>query len=344
MHSTPVLPDRVIAPLRSIGSKLEAGEQLGVGVTESARMLNRVDPRDLAQTEREIVEAAALHRWRREPSLMEKLFASRVSDADQLRSVENLEFPFLFHREGRMREAALHKIAEPLPSAFIFATVAWRLNDWAEPVRRAAMECAARTFPSTPPPIIADAASVLLTRKATWGRWGREREVLDAAFERRDVASCLADLIGTSATGTMASLLCQTLRNGSMDVHLQRLSVDAVQPAVRAAAIQSLIRGRAEWSVGWRWRWIDKSMGVRRREPVFETRPLMVLTDAGSMIRLGLADRSAMVRNAAMSGLIQEQTAMIDARELATTMLKDRSPVVRERAGFVIKRADEVGS
>lgn len=344
MRSTPVLPNWAIASLRAIGSKLEAGEQLGLEVAESARMLDCVDPRDLAQAEREIVEAAALHRWRREPSLMEKLFASRVSDADQLRSVERLEFIFLFHRDGRMREAALHKIAESLPSAFIFATVAWRLNDWAEPVRRAAMECAARTFPSTSPRIVADAASVLLTRQATWGRWGHEREVLDAAFERRDVGSYLADIIGTSATGPMASLLRQTLRNASMDVHLPRLSIDAVQPAVRAAAIQSLIKGSAEWPVGWRWRWIDKSMGVRRRETAFETRPLEVRSDAESTIRLGLADRSAMVRNAAMSGLIQKQSAVVDARELATAMLNDRSPVVRERADFVIKRAGEAGS
>lgn len=310
-------------------------------VVESVTPLDRVDPRDLAQAEREIVGAAALYRCYGEPSRMEKLFTGRVSDADRLRSIERLEFLFLFHRDGRMREAALRKITGPLPSAFFFSVVTWRLNDWAEPVRQAAVECAARTFPSTSARVVAQAACVLLTRQATWGRWGGERNILNAAFERRDVASCLADIIGASATGPMASPLRQALRADGMDAHLRRLAVDAVQPAVRAAAIQTLIKGRAEWPVGWRWRWIDKSMGVRRRETAFATRPLAVRTDTESTIMLGLRDRAATVRSAAMSGLMQERSAVADARALASAMLDDRSPAVRERAEFVIGRAEE---
>lgn len=344
MPSTSILPENITASLRVVASRSATGEPLGAEVVESVKLLHSVDPRDLVQAEREIVGAAALYRCHGEPSRMEKLFTGRVSDADRLRSTERLEFLFLFHRDGRMREAALRKITGPLPSAFLFSAVAWRLNDWAEPVRKAAVECAARTFPATSARVVAQAACVLLTRQATWGRWGGEREILNAAFERRDVASCLADIMGASATGPMASLLRQALRTDGMDAHLRRLAVDAVQPAVRAAAIQTLIKGRAEWPVGWRWRWIDRSMGVRRRETAFETRPLAVRADMESMIMLGLDDRAGTVRSVAMSGLIQEQSAVADARALASAMLDDRSPAVRERAEFVIKRAEETSS
>lgn len=342
MPTRTILSPNIRTMLEGIGSKLEGGEHLGSEVAEAVNLLGRLDPRELAPAEREIVEAGALHRWRSEPSLIANLFTRKVSEADQLQSVAQLEYLFLFHRDGRMREAALRKITGPLPNPFIFAAVAWRLNDWAEPVRRAAVECAARSFPATAARVVAEAALSLQTRRATWGRWDQESKILDAAFERRDVASCLAALIGTRVTGPMASLLRQALRNGSMDEHLQLLSADAAQPAVRAAAIQSLIRGYAEWPSGWRWRWIDKSMGVRRRETAFERRPLVVRSDAARAIRLGLDDRAAAVRIAAMSGLIQEQATLEDARSLALPMLEDRSAAVRERAEFVINRADEL--
>ena len=340
MRTNAALPPRASNALTSIGLKLANGQALGPDVAEAVSLLNTLDARSLAKAEREIVEAAALYRWRRTPSIIEKLFKRRVTDADQLSTVGGLEYIFLFHRDGRLREAALRKVSGPLPSPFVFAAVAWRLNDWVEPVRTAAAECAARAFPVSQASTIADAATVLLTRQATWGRWSAEKRVLDAAFQRHDVVTCLADIVRHRLTGPMASLLRQVLRAPSVDEHLQRLSTEAAQPSVRATALHTLINGNAEWPVGWRWRWIDKSMGVRRHETAFESRPLSVQAEPETTIRTGLADRSAVVRNAAMSGLIQKQATVFDAKALAEPLLKDRSRAVREKAQFVMNRAD----
>lgn len=341
MRDLTILPPALGDALREIGSNLESGRKIERKIDDIVRLLHRLDPRHLPQAEGEIVTAAALHRWRREPSLILKLFMGKVSHADQLRAVKRLEYLFLFHRDGRLREAALRNIAGPLPNGFLFAAIAWRLNDWAKPVRQAAVECALRTFAATPPRVIAEAALVLLTRQATWGRWGSEKRILDASFERDDVTSCLADTLATRLIGPMASLLRQALRSHNMDKNLERLAVQAIQPAVRAAAIQSLISGHAEWPSGWRWRWIDKPMGIRRRETTFERRSVDIHADPARWIRIGLQDHAAAVRDTAMSGLIQNQAGIADARFLATSMLADRSAAVRERAEFVLKQAED---
>lgn len=338
MADTTTLPDALRNALADIGPKLEAGRKIERDISGIASLFVPIKPSDLPQAENEIVAAASLYRWRREWSVIEKFLNTRVSDAAQLAVVNGLEYVFIFHRDGRLREAALRKISEPLPNPFLFAAIAWRLNDWAAPVRQAAVDCAARTFPETSPEIVAEAGMTLLTRQATWGRWGSERALWDAAISRSDVAQSLARLFATRTTGPMASLLRQALRSESMDEHLDYLAHDAVQPAVRATAIQSLVNGYTEWPNGWRWRWIDKSMGVRRRETEFARRGLATSTDTHGLIRRSLNDRAAAVRNVAISGLIQNQADMPDARQLAATMLADRSAAVRERAEFIINR------
>ncbi|QNA87194.1 hypothetical protein G4G27_23350 [Sphingomonas sp. So64.6b] len=301
--------------------------------------MGTIDPHHLSQAEGDIVSAAALYRWRRAPLWIERFFRTRLTDQHQLDLVDGLEYLFLFHRDGRLREAALRKIQGPIPNAFILAAIAWRLNDWVDPIRAAAVACVERTFSRTSPQVMAEAALVLLVRQGTWGRWGSERGVLDAAFERRDVADILADIIAKRSTGPMATIFRQSLRSSVLDDHIERLAVAASQPSVRAAATQSLIDGFASWTVGWRWQWIDKSMGVRRRETAFEKRPLTTQIDRATMIRRGLKDRAATVRRVAMSGLIQHEAALSDAHRLASEALTDRSKSVRERAEFILSRA-----
>ena len=58
----------------------------------------------------------------------------------------NFAWLFLFHPSGYIREAALDSIVTPPTSAFFFAALAWRLNDWAGPVRKAAERCAVRVM------------------------------------------------------------------------------------------------------------------------------------------------------------------------------------------------------
>lgn len=337
------LPNDLADALRGIGDRLEqqldiAGDYEGV-----VQGLNGLPPALLAQAEREVVETARLYHWnyrRRDvPSTFKRWFSPRLSDSEQLHRVPDLEYLFLFHRDGLIREAALKKMAGPIPSAFLFVAVAWRLNDWVTQVRAAAVDCAARVFPLTSPGVIAEGAMILLQRDSTWRRWDSERLRLNEAFARPDVAERLADLLATRTIGPSATILRYALRSSSMDAHLSRLARQAVQPAVRAVATQALIDGFTSWPNGWRWRWIDKSMGDRRAETIFEKRELTVPTDRMAQVKASLSDRSAAVRSAAVSGLIRYHDEFADARSLAEPLLSDPSKRVSERAEFLLRQS-----
>jgi hypothetical protein len=339
MRNEPILLERLRDMLADIGSKLEAGRKIDRDLSQLADMFASIDPAELMRAEQEIVATASLHRWRPTPSLTARLFSLRVSDATQMEMVDGLGNLFIFHRDGRLREAALRKLHGPLPNPFLVMAVAWRLNDWAAPVRRAAADCAARTFPETRPKILAEAGLTLLTRYPTWGRLESTPALLDQVVSQRGVGPCMAKLLANRRTGPTASTLHHVLRTDSLDTYLDDLARGAVQPAVRATVLRSLIDGYVEWPNGWRWKWVDKSMGLRRRETVFERRSLTVGSDRNRYIVSGLSDRAAMVRKIAMSGLIRYPTAVADARQLASAMLTDRSAAVRRRAAFILGRS-----
>lgn len=338
MANLPILPAPLLETLQAIGEALEEGKLIGDDVTAVISALGELDPRQLARAEPEIITAAALDRWRHAPSRLERVFLHRLIDADQLPLVAGLEYLFILHRDGRLREAALFKIRGPVPNAFLFVAIAWRLNDWVEPVRTAAARCARSVFPQTAPEVVANAALALLDRRATWKRWGPEQAVLDQAFARADVAEQLAIRFATQRTGPMGSLLRQCLSNDTMDAHLDRLAAEAAQPAVRACATQTLIEGEASWPSGWRWRWIDKSMGLRRRETAFARRPLKVSIGRADVIRRGLRDRAATVRFIALAGLLEHLDELPDAHALAERACGDSSPSVCTRAKFLLDR------
>lgn len=341
MPTRSILPADLLAALKRIGEKLEQQLSVASDYEGVVRGLNALPPTSLAQAEREIFEAARLYHWayrrRDASSTFKQWFTPKLSDDTQLRRTPGLEYLFLFHRDGHLREAALREIVGPIPSVFLFVAIAWRLNDWATQVRAAAVDCAARAFTLTSPEVIAEGAMILLQRDNTWRRWDAERLKLDEAFARSDVAEKLADLLATRPTGPSATILRYALRNTSMDPHLSRLAKEAFQPAVRAVAVQALIDGFTSWPNGWRWRWIDKSMGDRRVETVFETRKLTVQPDRLGQIQAGLRDRSAAVRNAAIAGLIRYGDAIPELEQLAEPLLGDPSRRVRERAEFFLR-------
>lgn len=323
--------------LSRVGKKLEQQQDVEGDFPGIVAGLSEIPPAHLARAEADIVEAAHLYRWRRETPVIARLFSLRLTDREQLKHVQGLEFLFLFHRDGHIREAALHKLVDPIPGAFLFVALAWRLNDWVSQVRAAAVDCAMRVFPLTAPEVIAEGAMVLLGRDGTWGRWASERQILEKTFERPDVAEKLADILATRVAGPSATVLRHALRGTAIDRYLGQLARDAIQPAVRAVATQALIDGVARWPNGWQWRWIDKSMGIRKAETAFESRSLTVRSDRFAQIEAGLGDRSAVVRNTAISGLIRHRDTAPSVRYLAEPLLNDRSRRVRERAEFLLE-------
>ena len=331
-----LLSAKLQGALTEVGAKLRHGNNADAELKVALDLLADLEPGHVARADGEIAAAAGLQRHSPQ-LLLGRLLSPRPREAEQLLQMPSLEYLFLFHRDGRLREAALLKVTGGLPSPFLFAAVLWRLNDWAEPVRQAAARCANRSFPVTDPSVVARTAAELLVRQATWGRWGHERAILDRVFGRDDVAAQLAELIARERTGPQASTLRHALRTPALDRHLERIAKSAVQPSVRALALNALIDGKAEWPSGTAWQWVDKSMGLRRRVTVFDQRPLTVAPPQGALIASGVSDRSAVVRKAALTGVIQHLSGTAEARAFATPLMADRSPSVQERAEFILR-------
>ena len=118
-----------------------------------------------------------------------------------------------------------------------------------------------------------------------------------------------------------------------------QLAATARQPWVRAVAVKAIADARAGWQVGWEWKWIDKSMGRRAREPKFNFRNVDLPLDKLAVVRAAASDTSPIVRRAALTALIQHWHGSCEAEELASTLSTDRSPSVRERAAFILSRS-----
>lgn len=332
-----VLPAALRKQLNSIGSRLERQLPVNLEFDGIMRTLNALPAQTIVRAEAEISHEANLNKWRRQYPSVYRLFSPRIDDIGQLERVPELKFLFLFHKDGYVREAALRSLRSPLPSPFFFAAIAWRLNDWVSQVREAAAECASYCFPITPPAIIAEAALTLLARENSWGRWTGEQNALRAAMKRPDVAKDLATIVSTRPTGPMTTVTRYALREEGLDPYLEMLARGAVQPAVRAVAAQVLIDGYATWPSGWVWRWVDKSMGSRRRETTYSQRTLSRDVPRIPIIEASAIDQSAIVRRVAASSIIRHEIDPAAARRIAEPLLGDRSPSVRERAEFILR-------
>jgi hypothetical protein len=298
------------------------------------------------RAEREIVVKANLYRWyepkRSSRSRILGLIQPPKTDQIFLFETPGLEYLYLFHGDGHLREAALGKINGPLGSAFFFNTIAYRLNDWVEPVRQAAQGCAARAFPQTSAEVVAEAVFVLLERMRHWQRWDKGFTILKQTLERPDVIERLAALIETSAVGSPSRVLRYILSNDKMDGYLLHLSQKALQPVVRAVALKTLINGYASWPNGFKYEWVNKALGERKRVVAFRTRPLVRLAPVELLIAQGATDKAAIVRRVAADGLILHRKTVSNLDELTSLFAQDKTSAVRERAVFIIRdRAGE---
>lgn len=331
-----VLPPRLLTALLRIGERLQSRSSVEPFLAEIFAPLFELPPERIVRAEREIVEAASLYEWPQNGLWFKTPFRRRYTTLEQLARLPGLEYLFLFHRYGYVREAALRKISGPLPSAFIFAAIVWRLNDWVEPVRAAAVECARRCFPITSANAVTEAAIPLLERHHSWGRWRAERELLWLAIARSDVAIQLADLIVKSEKGPTAKVLRFALKADVFDPYLLPMMQSASQPAVRAVAARTLIDGLAIWQEGWEWQWVDKSLGLRRRVPALAQRKITVAVEREQIVAFCIRDKSALVRKVAIAGAIRHGLGSAETLQLAQSLKNDPSRAVRERAEFVL--------
>lgn len=336
-----MFPAEVEQALAAVGQRLESGESVEAELPAAIAGISALPATTISQAAPAITHTARLYPWRAEPSFLQMLFRHRLSDKEQLLKLPTLSYLFLFHYDGRIREAALQRISDGLPSSFLFAAVALRLNDWVEPVRAAAFACAQRCFPLTSPDVIAGAATAILLRHDSWGRWDREREAIETAFARPDVGGRVADVLVRAQTGPASRVLRAALKHEILDLHLERLAAEARQPSVRAVAVQTLADMRASWPAGMEWKWVDKSMGKRILVRRFESREITGLLPRESVVRAAAFDRSALVRKASLDALIRHDLGSDEAHELAARLAIDPSRSVRERAAFILSRRKE---
>jgi hypothetical protein len=339
----PALPEEASTRLDQVGSELAHGRVDAAAVEDALRALDSVPPDRIERARWEIAERCGL--WTRSygpqnplqriVALLDEPPAARHRRL--LAATPGLACLFLFHGDGFLREAALDRLEEGARSPFFFAAIAYRLNDWAAPVRAAAARCAARVFPRTAPAIVAAAAVSLLGRTATWGRWGEEAVLLDHAFARDDVGASLAATIGAARTGPMPRVLRHALRHQAMERHLVALATHAAVPAVRALALRTLIEGRAAWPGALEKKWIDKSHGAYRLVHALEARLLERPLSLPALIALGAVDEAVAVRRAAADGLVAHHAALPNRDEILCLFLKDKSRPVRERAEFLAR-------
>ena len=93
----------------------------------------------------------------------------------------------------------------------------------------------------------------------------------------------------------------------------------AIQPSVRAVAYQCLMSGKATWTVGFEWAWIDKVYGLRRRMPKLETREVQRTDSVAETIKEAIRDKSNVVRIVRTETLISKTLRLKSLREYAAT-------------------------
>lgn len=246
----------------------------------------------------------------------------------------------LFSGDGFRRERALRTIRSGAPSAFLLAVLLRRLNDWVPQVREAARISAKEVLEKSDAELVVSVAWVMLPVRNTWGRLGElDIQVLDTITDRDAVASRLADKIERTDSGPAAKILRQASRRASLDRYLPELAQQAVQPAVRALAFRMLFRRQAVWQVGWQWRWTDKSLGERAREPKLSMRSFEHGLPASQLIEAAANDPAASVRRVAGDELVSKKDDLTASElEIARQLEADPYPSVAERGRFVLQR------
>ena len=238
-----------------------------------------------------------------------------VTDPDLPNKVPGVAWLYLFHADGRFREAALHHIPPEVPSGFHLFALAYRQNDWAEPVRHAAREAFRRVDTNVSAMAIASAALRLWIEAPKWGRCDANL-ILDMLRDPPVFRSAVGQIAREGTSSGLAALR-QMLRHDDIDPHLSRLATSAHVPAIRRVALTTLASGEARILTGYTRVWVDKSMGHTRREPVFDIRPVTVEADAADLCLAALDDTATHVQAAALDGLMHlGKTDLIPAGRL----------------------------
>lgn len=324
----PQFPETLQAMLENVRHLLHAGRLGSSSVVSAIEALAQLPPDIIGWADQRIALAAGLH---------EHTSLPRAAAIQYLLEMPDLAWLFQFHRDGRLREIAAGRLPSAPPSPFLLSALAWRLNDWAGPVRIAAHRRAAQVFPETAADVVAVAAPYLVTRWKHWGRWeAQSRALVDALCSRSDVGGMLAHRFATELAGPLPSELRHSLRLPSLDGHLISLFRTARSPGVRVVALDTLLRGRAAWATGSTKEWIDKRYFLYRRKSVHRSRSVASNADNSQMVMEALRDRSVLVRRVAAGFIVERENALPVMGDALRLMQHDRDAGIQQRAAFLL--------
>jgi hypothetical protein len=341
MRSQPVqpLPDALVSKLNAVGlclSEQRSVSQAFEGVVPRLMEL----PSDAVSTlAYRIMYAAQLYQHSPvKRSFWGRIIRSYKTDAEQLKSVHELEYLFVFHYNGRLRQAALEKINGALPAPFAAALILWRMNDWVPQVRQAALSCAQRTFPKTNAKILVTVVRRLLPRIGHWQRWGDTSKLVRDLLVRDDVRHLLVQHMMSGSAGSDARVFRQLLHDPAIDPYLENLAFKARNPMVRFLSAKAILTAKVSWQVGWKSVLHDRLEQNRRQEQVFEHRALEVNFDLVDLLPRLSVDPSPLVRSEVLEFVMRHKAEFPTSTQIVAKLANDPSKAVRERAEFILKR------
>ncbi|TLP61430.1 hypothetical protein FEE96_14400 [Parasedimentitalea maritima] len=318
--------------------KVERYRDLGTRILQS-----ETRPEHFTKLEYRIrAEFSLYHRWSSNKKV-KHLLNAEIAAAQQL---TGLPLIFMFHGDGRVREAALKHLEGPLVAPANVYSLFWRMNDWSPIVRDAAKHAARKCLPTTPATVIYPALKAMLPHVPNWGRWSNEGPAfVDATLMRQDVAELLLrDIIETSQP-RLGQLFREIFRNPWIDQHLEHVARKAALPHIRAIALDALLTRKVRWPT-WKCKtvWIDRSMGGYRKEPTFFDRDLKIDVDVPLCLRLGAQDRASIVRKRAADGIIafrNDEVLRLHIDEISKILKNDKNIGVISRMDFLHRKRQE---
>jgi hypothetical protein len=335
----PELSPDFVEKLEAIGVCLAARASVAGAFQGVLPELFNLPAASVSVLEARIAYAAQLyHHQPMKRPLLNRLFTSDQTDIEQLKRVFGLEYLFLFHRHGFVRQAALEKIRGPIQSPFVLAMIIARMNDWVPQIRQAAVECAQRCFPASSANVLARLARDLFPSMKGWQRWQEEATIVCALVLRDDVRSLLVEQMLESSAASDSRLFPHLLFDAKMDDYLLDLSLNAKTPMIRVTCVRAILKSQVSRQVGWK-HGLDHRFGQhRRREIVLEHRPLEVRHNVVELIPRYVKDTAPLVKCLALEAIMAAKATFAFSHDIANQLSEDKSRPVKERAAFILKK------
>ena len=230
----------------------------------------------------------------------------------------------LSHPDGRIREQTLHTLPARIPRSFSH-------RHGGDAARRRLTAFAAATAPQH----LAAALGYILRY---WTSWGRMSPASIAVLLSDAVAAQLATSLAWSPAGPMTILLAQLGQVATIDRHLPHIAVQAIQPALRAKAYQSLLSGKTTWVAGKEQEWIERRHNLYRWRTHLDSRPLTITVEHDPTLQQAAADRSPIVRRVAADAIIAALPHLGPCEQhLAARLAADPNRSVAERGACILR-------